>query len=140
MYLLDVNVLIALCDPNHVHHGRGRSWFLSPRCDAWATCPITENGLVRILGQPSYPEFAGGPDDARRVLETLTFADGHQFWPDAVSLRDVHAFPSLPGSKHLTDLYLVGLAVHHRGRFATFDARIDPDLIPGGPSAIFLIP
>ena len=48
--LLDVNVLIALCDPNHVHHERGRSWFLSPDCDAWATCPITENGLVRILG------------------------------------------------------------------------------------------
>lgn len=140
MNLLDVNVLIALCDPNHVHHERGRSWFLSADCEGWATCPITENGLVRILGQPSYPDFDGGPEDARRVLETLTYAAGHQFWPDAVSLRDANAFPGLPGSRHLTDLYLLGLAVHYRGRFATFDARIDPNLMSGGPGAFLLIP
>ena len=140
MYLLDVNVLIALCDPNHVHHERGRNWFLSPACGAWATCPITENGLVRILGQSSYPDFDGGPDDARQVLDALTCATGHQFWPDAVSLRDLQAFPGLPGSRHLTDLYLLGLAVHNLGRFATFDARIDANLVSGGTGALYPIP
>ena len=140
MYLLDVNVLIALCDPNHVHHARGRSWFMSSHCDAWATCPITENGLVRILGQPGYPDFAGGPDDARQVLNALTRAPGHQFWPDAVTLRDEAAFTGLRSSTLVTDLYLLELAVHYRGRLATFDARIDPSMVSGGARALFPIP
>lgn len=140
MYLLDVNVLIALSDPNHVHHTRARAWFRSPGCDAWATCPITENGMIRILGQPGYPDFAGGPADARAVLATLTAAPGHQFWPDDVSLCDQRRFPSLPLSRHLTDLYLLALAVKHQGRLATFDVRIDSNLIPGVATAYYLIP
>jgi hypothetical protein len=54
MYLLDVNILIALADPNHIHHGRARGWFLSEHREAWATCPLTENGFIRILGHASY--------------------------------------------------------------------------------------
>ena len=140
MYLLDINVLIALGDPAHVHHKRARAWFLSPERRAWATCPITENGLIRILGQAAYPDFDGGPDQARAILDTLASLPGHQFWPDDLSLRDTKGFPQLSTSKHLTDLYLLALAAAHEGKFATFDQRVDPSLIPGGPKTYFFIP
>jgi hypothetical protein len=77
--------------------------------------------------------------EVRPLLDALRAAPGHQFWSDDVSLSDPRLFPSLPASKHLTDLYLLGLAVKHGGRFATFDAGIDPTLVPGGPAALFII-
>ena len=140
MHLLDVNVLIALSDPTHVHHGRVRRWFHSNEREAWATCPLTENGLVRILGHPNYPDFAGTTDDARAILAALTSAPGHQFWADDLSLVDHQSFPRLPISRHLTDCYLLALAVQRGGQLATLDARIDASLIPGGPPAYFVIP
>jgi toxin-antitoxin system PIN domain toxin len=140
MHLLDINVLIALVDPDHLHHAGASSWFHSIERDAWATCPLTENGFIRILSQPSYPTFSGNSENARRTLNALTSNPGHQFWPDSVSLRDSQTFPRLSGVKNLTDLYLLALAVSHKGKFATLDARISPDLIPGGPQAYFFVP
>ena len=140
MYLLDVNVLIALGDANHVHHRRGRAWFLSTDRDGWATCPITENGVVRILGHSTYPDFGGEPEDARQVLNSLTSTPGHQFWSDDLSICDNGSFPRLSRSGQITDLYLLALAIKNQGSFATLDQRIDPDLIPGGAMAYFLIP
>lgn len=140
MYLLDVNILIALGDPNHIHHGRARGWFLSERREAWATCPLTENAFIRILGHANYPEFDGDTDDARAALQVLTSAPGHQFWSDALSITDSALFPELPASKHLTDVYLLALAIQRQGRFATFDERIKSGAIPGGTAAYFLVP
>ena len=140
MHLLDINVLLALADASHVHHSRSRRWFLSKDVEAWATCPLTENGFVRILGQASYPGFEGEADEARRVLEVLVSYPGHQFWADELSILDTRRIPKLPGSKHLTDLYLLALAVKKRGRFATLDQRVDPQLIPDGPAACLVIP
>jgi toxin-antitoxin system PIN domain toxin len=140
MHLLDINILIALGDQSHVHHRRARAWFLSPRCEAWATCPLTENGFIRILGHPSYPDFGGGTEDARSILRALTDAPGHQFWPDDLTLVDEAAFPRLPASKQLTDLYLLALSARRGGQFATLDQRIDSALVPGGASAYFPIP
>lgn len=140
MYLLDVNVLIALGDPGHVQHARARAWFLSPARQAWATCPITENGFVRILAQPSYMGFAGGPDDARAALGHLTALPGHQFWPDEVSLCDTTRIPRIPSPNLVTDLYLLALAVARKGKFATLDQRLDPALIPGARHACFVLP
>jgi hypothetical protein len=77
---------------------------------------------------------------ARILLHSLLSSSGHQFWPDELSLMDPFLFPSLPGLRHLTALYILGLAVKHGGRFATFDAGIDPSLIPGGSSAYYLVP
>ncbi len=77
--------------------------------------------------------------EVRPLLDALRAAPGHQFWPDDISLMDIHIFPTLPASKHLTDLYLLALAVKHGGRFATFDESIDASLIPGGPVAYHLI-
>ena len=140
IHLLDVNVLIALGDANHAHRVAALRFFgnLVTR-DGWDTCPLAENAFLRILGG-SCPGGTGSTVDARRLLESLRCAPGHQFWSDDVSLADSHRFPTLPGSRSLTDIYLLGLAVSHGGRLATFDAGIDASLIPGGPAAYCLIP
>ncbi len=138
--LLDVNVLIALVDPDHVHHAPAKAFFASTGRDGWATCPLTENGFLRIIGRRSYLQGPGSPQAARTLLANYLAAPGHQFWPDDLSLADARAFPALPGPQSLTDFYLLALAVKHRARFATFEGRIDPALIPGGSAACFIIP
>jgi toxin-antitoxin system PIN domain toxin len=141
IHLLDINVLIALCDPAHPHASPARHFFQSTLSgDGWATCPLVENGFLRIFGDHRYPGGPGNPQSARLILDGLMASPGHQFWPDDLSLADPIAFPSLPTSKHLTDLYLLGLAVKHGARFATFDHSMDPSILPGGPAAYFPIP
>ena len=139
--LLDASVLIPLGDAGHEQEAAALRFFENEAVPGgWATCPLTENAFLRILSQPSYPRTLGSPGEARRILNRLLAAPGHQFWADDVSLMDARIFPTLPASKHLTDLYLLGLAVKHGGRFATFDQNIDASLIPGGPQAFYLIP
>jgi uncharacterized protein len=139
--LLDANVLIALGDAKHEHGDPALHFFEKEAVlGGWATCPLTENAFVRIFSQPRYRHSLDSPAEARRVLLRLLASPGHQFWPDDVSLSDIRFFPTLPAPKHLTDLYLLGLAVKHGGRFATFDASVDASLIPGGPAAYYLIP
>jgi toxin-antitoxin system PIN domain toxin len=142
MHLLDVNVLVALCDPAHEFHRNATAWFGRVRSEGWSSCPITENGLVRIFGHPGYPGGPGSPAKARPLLQALLRTPGHVFWPDEVSIGDPGVFPSLDGapSAGLTDLYLLGLAVHRGARFATFDRRIDPAVLPGGTSALVIVP
>jgi uncharacterized protein len=140
MHLLDANVLIALSDPNHVHHVRVQQWFHSQPGRAWATCPLTENAFLRIMGSPGYPGQVGDPTLLRTLLDQMCAFAGHQFWAADLSLRDAIRFPILPGSKHLTDLYLLALAVEHQGALATLDQRIDPKLVRGGSKAYFVVP
>lgn len=140
MHLLDTNVLIALSDPLHVHHQRVQSWFHAVPARSWATCPLTENAFVRILGHPSYPQSPGLPGALLEVLRRMCSMPGHQFWPDAISLRDLDKSAALPGSAHLTDFYLLGLAVHRKGVLVSLDRRINTAQIPGGESAFLLIP
>lgn len=141
IYLLDVNVLIALADTNHPHWPAALEFFQkSPAREGWATCPLTQNAFLRILGSKLYPGGPGSPQAARLLLERMTAAPGHQFWPDDISLQDARTFPVLPQSKELTDFYLLGLAVKREARFATFDSGINPTLIPGGAAAFQLIP
>jgi len=140
-YLLDANVLIALADPLHVHHERTQNWFqdLDPT-DAWATCPLTENAFLRILGNPNFTSVSGDANDIRELLQRICAWPGHQFWNDNLSLREEANFPVLPGVKKLTDLYLLGLAIKHRGALASLDTRIDCNLLDGGSSAFLLVP
>ena len=141
IHLLDVNVLIALGDANHPHRSAALRFFETrATVDGWATCPLTENAFTRILGGHSYPGGPGSTGEARRLLEALCAAPGHQFWPDDLSLSDARLFPMLPASQDLTEIYLLALAVKHGGRLATFDRRMDPSLLPGGPAAFQLIP
>lgn len=140
IHLLDVNVLIALCDPAHPHAVAAQNFFgASLARNGWATCPLVENGFLRIFGARRYPGGPGSPQSARHLLAGILASPGHPFWEDELSLCDLARFPSLPGSMALTDLSLLGLAVKRGGRFATFDQKIDASLIPGGPAAYYHI-
>jgi toxin-antitoxin system PIN domain toxin len=122
--LLDVNVLVALFDPSHIHHEAAHRWFGDRRSSGWATCPLTENGVVRILSNPAYSSSAELPADIARRLESFRESGHHEFWFDDASVCDTSLFSLTIGHRQLTDIYLLGLAVTHRGFLATFDRSI----------------
>tara|TARA_R110002050_G_scaffold270883_1_gene413959 strand:- start:196 stop:630 length:435 start_codon:yes stop_codon:yes gene_type:complete len=138
--LLDINVLIALVDSAHVHHDAAKRCFKSIRASGWATCPLTENGFLRIMGRPGADHGPDSPHTARILLRSLLGMPGHELWADDLSLADTTVFPSLPAARDLTDLYLLGLALKHGGRLATFDRHLDPTLVKDGAAAYFVIP
>ena len=131
--LLDVNVIIALLDPDHVFHERAHAWWANHDDAGWASCPITENGVVRIMSNDRYGERGGfSPADLIGQLSTFARETEHQFWPDDVSLRDAALFAPdhIHGSRQVTDLYLLALATAHEGRLATFDTAIPRSAVP----------
>lgn len=130
--LLDVNVLIALLDAAHVRHADATRWLSSNLRQGWASSPLTQNGCIRVMSQPAYPGALPAAQVAARLSEAA--ADpSHRFWPDDVSLLDAGTldWTRVLGHRQVTDSYLLALAVHHRGRFVTFDSRIDPATAPG---------
>ena len=139
--LLDVNVIIALIDPWHVEHRAAHVWFDDEGCRSWATCPIVENGVIRIVGNPKYPNWPGSPAMAAGVLAKARHYPGHVFWPDELSLVSApHIDVSgLLTSAQVTDTYLLALAVSRGGRFATFDRRLSTKAVTGGRSALMII-
>ena len=139
--LLDINILVALFDPDHVHHDLAHDWFADHRAFGWATCPLTENGLVRVLAHPAY---GGDVTNARTLIEALRkfcASAHHQFWADDISLRDPHLFnPAyLVGPRQLTDVYLLGLAKKRSGRLATFDRSIPLKAVVKGDRALVAV-
>ena len=109
--LLDVNVLIALIDPQHVHHEPSHRWFQAHGGDGWATCPLTQNALLRILGNPRYPNSPGGPAVVMSFLQELLAHPAHVFWPDALSWQATGVFEAEALLHHgqITDTYLPGV-------------------------------
>jgi toxin-antitoxin system PIN domain toxin len=140
-FLLDINVLIALIDPAHVQHDKAHVWFAAKGNKAWATCPLTENGVLRIIGHPRYPNSPGSPAAVARLLASLRKLPGHVFWPDDISLLDAEYVNAarLLVSAHVTDSYLVALARAHNGQLATFDQRMVTDAVLEGPKAVHLV-
>jgi uncharacterized protein len=130
--LFDVNVLIALIDPLHVHHRQAHEWWTANGASGWATCPLTEMGFVRILSQASYPRSVPAGDAMRR-LRGATAQSNHAFWGDDISLLDRQRFNDshILGPKQLTDIYLLGVAVKNGGRLATFDRAIPRSAVTG---------
>jgi len=130
--LFDVNVLIALLDAGHVHHRRASEWLAGHLEQGWASCPITQNGCVRIMSQPGYPSALPMVEVAARLGEAAADAS-HEFWPDTISLLDGARFDwqRLLGLRQVTDAYLLALAVERNGRFVTFDQRIALDAATG---------
>ena len=125
--LLDVNVVIALLDPDHAFHERAHAWWAAQAKSGWASCPIVENGVVRIMSHPGYSQGARfTPGDLISRLRTFAAQSNHEFWPDDVSLRDAALFTveRIHSSRQLTDLYLLALASKHAGRLVTFDKEI----------------
>lgn len=141
VFLLDVNVLIALVEPMHTFYERAHQWFGSAGRSAWATCPLTENGVLRIVGHPRYPDGSGSPVEVAPLLAGLRASPGHQFWPDAISLLDGDLVDArrLTVSKQLTDTYLLALAASHGGKLATFDRRLVTSAVKGGDEALCVI-
>jgi toxin-antitoxin system PIN domain toxin len=131
--LLDVNVLVALHDPAHPNHEDAHRWFGRTRRRGWATCPITVNGCVRVLSNPAYPTVAATPTEAASRLRALCAGPDHEFWSDSVSLLDEALFrpQAITGHQQITDIYLLGLAVRHGGRLATFDRSIPVKAVVG---------
>jgi hypothetical protein len=130
--LLDVNVLVALLDGGHLHHALAMDWLATQARDGWASCPLTQNGCLRILSLPGYPN----PQPTARVAQRLAAATAdasHAFWPDALSLLDPGRlrWDHMLGPRHITDVYLLALAVTNGGTFATFDRSISPAAVPG---------
>lgn len=140
-FLLDINVLIALIDPGHVQHDRAHEWFSSKGSKAWATSPLTENGVLRIVGHPRYPNSPGAPAAVTELLASLRELPGHVFWPDDISLLDrQHLNPArLLESAQVTDSYLLALARAHGGQLATFDQRLVTDAVIDGRHSLHLI-
>jgi uncharacterized protein len=141
-FLLDVNVLIALVDPGHVQHDQAHRWFSQFGHKSFATCPLTENGLVRIVGHPKYPNSPGPPSTVVRSLVAIRSLPGHKFWPDRISIADDSYFASALLSSHsrVTDSYLLALAHAHGGRLATMDQRLATEVVQSGRAALQLIP
>ena len=82
IHLLDVNVLVALFDPSHIHHEAAHAWFGPRREEGWATCPLTENGMVRVLSNPAYPGRRTTVADAVSRLTAFAASGHRKFWPD----------------------------------------------------------
>ncbi len=140
-FLLDVNVLIALIDPGHVKHDLAHEWFALTGKAAWATCPITENGVIRIAGNSRYINSVGNPGEVADMLQRMRGLPGHRFWPDDITLLDERYFyrDRLLASAHLTDSYLLALASAHNGKLATLDRRLVTNAVVGGHKALHVI-
>ena len=130
--LLDVNVLIALLDGNHIHHTVAVVWLDDHIADGWASCPITQNGCVRILSQPSYPN-ALGVSEAIGLLREATSTGHHRFVADDVSILDATVIDDecLSSTRQITDVYLLALAVAHGMRLVTLDRSVSAVPVPG---------
>ncbi|MEP6766159.1 MAG: TA system VapC family ribonuclease toxin [Gemmatimonadaceae bacterium] len=130
--LLDVNVLIALLDADHSSHRAAWAWFTEHGNDGWASCPITQNGCIRIISHSGYPNTRSVTEVVER-LRAATAHSAHEFWPDGQSLLDGTVIDPtrVHGPKQLTDVYLLALAVSNEGRLVTFDAGISLSAVKG---------
>jgi uncharacterized protein len=128
--LLDVNVLIALLDADHSLHARATQWFTGHARRGWASCPITQNGCIRIMSHPGYPNALPVQSVMQHLTEAST-SNHHEFWPDDVSLLDAAVADSarIHGPRQVTDIYLLALAVQHGGQFVTFDTSVSIDAV-----------
>lgn len=130
--LLDINILLALFDSGHLFHGRALQWWSANKNEGWASCPLTENGYLRIISQASYPR-AVRLADAALHLRTWAVPPLHEFWPDDVSILDsgIIEYTRLLSPKKITDVYLLALAVKHGGRLVTLDTGISVQAVKG---------
>ena len=124
--LLDVNVLIALAWPNHVHHEATRRWFTMHRANGWATCPLTEAGFVRVSCNPSVVQHTATPSEAIALLQKFRQLESHAFWPLDRSVADLpqQIVSRLQGYRQITDAVLLAAAIQRGGTLATLDSGL----------------
>ncbi len=140
--LLDVNVLIALLDPWHVHHEPAHRWFAAQHHRGWASCPLTQNAVLRILGNPRYPNSPGSPAVVAGILRACLGHPDHHFWPDSLSLLESDQVDAqqLLDAGAITDTYLLALAAQQGGTLVSLDRRLGTGAVPGGEAVLRLIP
>lgn len=143
-WLFDINVLIAIVDPAHVFHESIHRWLQIHLGETWATCPLTENGFVRILAQPAY---RGGPFTAVEAIEALARMKAvpdrkYVFWSDTISICDESLVRAnrIAGPKQITDVYLAALALRNKGRLVTFDVGVAWQAVAGAEAHLITIP
>ena len=139
--LLDVNVLVSLLDSAHVHHQPAVAWFRTVAvAEGWATCPVTENGFIRVVSSVSYPNFRLTPAMAAESLARFKagFPGVHRFWPDGISLSDTSIFnlTRLAGARQTTDTYLAGLAFCNGGRLSTLHGGVQWRAVQGADALL----
>lgn len=141
-FLLDVNVLIALVDAGSLLHADAHRWFEAEGRADFATCPIGENGVLRIVGNPRYPGSPGSPALVAAALASFHATPGHHFWPDDLTLITAPhvTLERITSHSQVTDTYLLALAVARGGQLATFDRRIVTSAVMGGREALRLLP
>ena len=141
-FLLDVNTVLALLDPQHVFHDAAHAWAEGAPNARWLTCPLVQNAVVRVASQTAYPNHLGTTKAVRTVLGSFCASSRHEFCPDDISLvDDAHMLrPDLLTPSRVMDLYLLALAHHHGAQLATFDRRIPVEAVVGGASAMALLP
>lgn len=124
--LPDVNVLVALMWPSHLHHQEARQWFDALGDRPWATCPLTQGGFIRASSNPRVVDEAVAPRDAVTHLRQLQKLGRHEFWPDELDFAGENQIPwdHLMGHRQVTDAYLLGLTIHHEAELVTFDRGI----------------
>jgi uncharacterized protein len=116
-------------------------WFAATGAASWSTCPITENGVIRIAGHPKYPNSAGSPAAAAPIVVRLRALPGHAFWKDDFSPLDSPLIDAaqIATPSQATDTYLLALAVANQGQLATFDRRLSPNAVRRGKAALHVI-
>lgn len=125
-FLLDVNVLIAMAWPTHRAHEKVQEWLSRHAREGWATCPLTQTAFVRILSNPAFSPNALTPSDALALLQANLGHPAHRFWADELSFGQAlePLTPRLAGHQQVTDAYLLGLAMHKKGKLATMDRAV----------------
>jgi hypothetical protein len=122
-YLLDVNVLIALAEPEHVHHRTVMKWFNTPGLD-WGLCAFSEAGFLRVTMNPKTGSHT--IVESAKVLADLTNHRGYRLWPISAGWAALAApfQERVFGHQQITDAYLLGLAVKENGVLVTTDKAI----------------
>jgi len=123
----------------HIHHELSHHWFAEKGQQAWATCPLTENGFVRIASHPNYPNRPGDIPAVLSILRQVCESPGHHLWTEDLSILEILESEAIITHAQITDVYLLGLAVSKQGKLATLDRRIPVDAVSRGPRAIEVI-
>ena len=140
--LLDVNVLVALAWPNHVHHDAARSWFNARRMSGWATCAMTEAGFIRVSCNPSAVGHTVTPSDAIALLQRLRRLKSHVFWSLDQSVVDLpnEILVRIQGYRQITDAVLLAAAMQRGAELATFDTGLAHLVAASGRRSVHTIP
>ena len=139
--LLDVNIWVALIDEAHVHNRKALTLMKRPGLRI-ASCPLIENGVLRVLNLPGYSSFGpAGFQPVRDKLDAICKRHDHEFWPDDVSLRTrtLVDWSRVLGHDQITDVYLLALAVAHGGCLATLDHRVALSTVPAAKEKHLLL-